>query len=53
MSLSFDLPLILAAAFVSSASPGPATLAIADTAMQAGRRSGLALAAGVVTGSLA
>ncbi len=53
MSLSNNLPLILAAAFVSSASPGPATLAIADTAMQAGRRTGLALAAGVVTGSLA
>ncbi|QRE73923.1 LysE family translocator [Methylobacterium aquaticum] len=52
MSLSIDLPLILSAAFVASASPGPATLAIADTAMQAGRRTGLALALGVVTGSL-
>ncbi|MGX7707672.1 LysE family translocator [Methylobacterium sp. Gmos1] len=53
MSLSINLPLILAAAFVSTASPGPATLAIADTAMQAGRRAGLTLALGVVTGSLA
>ncbi|MBK3398398.1 MULTISPECIES: LysE family transporter [Methylobacterium] len=53
MSLSINLPLILSAAFVASASPGPATLAIADTAMQAGRRTGLALALGVVTGSLA
>ncbi|MET7244293.1 LysE family translocator [Methylobacterium sp. EM32] len=52
MSLSINLPLILAAAFVSTASPGPATLAIADTAMQAGRRAGLTLALGVVTGSL-
>ncbi|UHC14015.1 LysE family transporter [Methylobacterium currus] len=52
MSLSINLPLILSAAFVASASPGPATLAIADTAMQAGRRTGLALALGVVTGSL-
>ncbi|KMO13562.1 LysE family translocator [Methylobacterium platani] len=52
MTLSIDLPLILAAAFVSSASPGPATLAIADTAMQSGRRAGLMLALGVTTGSL-
>lgn len=52
MTLSIDLPLILGAAFVSSASPGPATLAIADTAMQAGRRAGLMLALGVTTGSL-
>ena len=52
MALSINLPLILSAAFVASASPGPATLAIADTAMQAGRRAGLALALGVSTGSL-
>jgi threonine efflux protein len=52
MSLSINLPLILSAAFIASASPGPATLAIAETAMQAGRRTGLALALGVVTGSL-
>lgn len=49
---TINLPLILAAAFVASASPGPATLAIADTSMQAGRRAGLALASGVSTGSL-
>ena len=53
MALSINLSLILAAAFVASASPGPATLAIADTSMQAGRRTGLALALGVSTGSLA
>lgn len=47
-----NLPLILAAAFVATASPGPATLAIAGTSMTSGRRFGLALAAGVMTGSL-
>ena len=51
MVLSVNLPIILAAAFVASASPGPATLAIADTAMQSGRRAGVALALGVSTGS--
>ena len=52
MLTSLNLPLILSAAFVASSSPGPATLAIADAAMQAGRRTGLALALGVATGSL-
>ncbi|VAV86476.1 threonine efflux protein, putative [hydrothermal vent metagenome] len=46
-----NLPLILIAAFVSTASPGPATLAIAGASMSAGRPYGLALAAGVTTGS--
>ena len=46
-----NLPLILIAAFVSTASPGPATLAIAGASMTSGRRCGLALAAGVTTGS--
>ncbi len=49
---SVNLPLILAAAFVATASPGPATLAIAATSLGAGRRHGLALAAGVTTGPL-
>ena len=53
MALSINLPLILAASFVASASPGPATLAIADTSMRAGRRIGVALALGVATGSMA
>lgn len=48
---ALDLPLILLAAFVATASPGPATLAIAGTSMAAGPRHGLALAAGVTTGS--
>ena len=52
MTLSVNLPLILGAAFVAAASPGPATLAIADTSMRAGRRMGLALALGVTSGSL-
>lgn len=47
-----DLPLILLAALVASASPGPATLAIAGASMHSGRARGLALAAGVLTGSL-
>lgn len=52
MDGELNLPLILAAAFMTSASPGPATLAIAGTSMESGRRHGLALAAGIMTGSL-
>lgn len=47
-----NLPLILAAAFLSSASPGPATLAIAGASMRHGRAVGFATALGVATGSL-
>ena len=46
-----NLPVILFAAFLASGSPGPATLAIAGTSMASGRRTGLALASGVTTGS--
>lgn len=46
-----NLPLILLAAFIATASPGPATLAIAGTSMTSGRKYGLALAAGVTSGS--
>jgi len=46
-----NLPIILFAAFLAAGSPGPATLAIAGTSMSSGRRSGLALAFGVTTGS--
>ncbi|NNC01068.1 LysE family transporter, partial [Corallococcus exiguus] len=49
---TINLPIILSAAFVAAASPGPATLAIAGTSMQQGRKFGLALASGVTTGSL-
>lgn len=45
------LGLILLGWMVASGSPGPATLAISGTAMQHGRRAGLAIAAGVVCGS--
>ena len=52
MLLDINLPLILVAAFVTGASPGPATLAIAGTSMASGRTSGLALASGITAGSL-
>ena len=52
MLLDINLPLILVAAFVAGASPGPATLAIAGTSMASGRTSGLALASGITAGSL-
>ncbi|MEX1035723.1 MAG: LysE family translocator [Sneathiella sp.] len=52
MISELHLPLILLAALVATASPGPATLAIAGTSMNSGRAHGLALAAGVLTGSL-
>ncbi|KIC47937.1 LysE family translocator [Tateyamaria sp. ANG-S1] len=47
-----NLPLILLAALLASASPGPATLTIAGTSMASGRKSGLAVATGVTTGSI-
>ncbi len=47
-----NLLLILVTAFVASASPGPATLAIASASMTSGRKKGLILASGVTTGSL-
>lgn len=52
MAGEINLWLILAAAFVAVASPGPATLAIANASMKAGRGYGLALASGVFTASL-
>ncbi len=48
-----ELAVILGFWLVALASPGPATLAIAGTAMVSGRRSALSLAAGVATGSAA
>lgn len=47
-----NLPVILLAAFIATASPGPTTLALAGTSMALGRRHGLALASGVSCGSL-
>lgn len=52
MSLAVNLPIILSAAFVATASPGPATLGVASMSMGAGRQRGVAMALGVVTGSL-
>ena len=52
MLQDINLPLILIAALVAGASPGPATLAIAGTSMSSGRKSGLSLASGIMTGSL-
>src|SRR3546814_5659941 len=52
MTDGLPLPLILAAALLASASPGPATLAIAGTSMKSGRKYGLTVAAGILTGSL-
>lgn len=49
---SVNLLLILAAAFVATISPGPATFAIAGAALGSGRKYGLALASGVTTGSI-
>lgn len=46
-----NLPLILLAALLAGASPGPATLTVAGTSMTSGRRAGLAVASGVTTGS--
>ncbi|WP_024955854.1 LysE family translocator [Sulfurospirillum arcachonense] len=44
--------LIIPAALIASGSPGPATLAILGTSMKQGRAHGLALASGILTGSL-
>jgi threonine/homoserine/homoserine lactone efflux protein len=48
---NINLPLIIAAGFIAAVSPGPATLALAGTSMKNGRPAGLALAAGITTGS--
>ena len=44
--------LIFVAAVLTAGSPGPATLAIAGTSMGSGRKAGLAVASGIITGSL-
>lgn len=46
-----NLPLILIAALIAVASPGPSTLAIAATSVASGRTYGLAMASGVTVGS--
>lgn len=52
MNAEIQLPIILMAAFIGAASPGPATLGIAGVSMASGRGPGVAMALGVVTGSL-
>lgn len=47
-----NLPMILLAALMATGTPGPATLTIAGTSMNSGRKYGLALASGITTGSL-
>lgn len=47
-----NLIFILGSAFMVSASPGPASLSIAEASLGSGRKAGLALAGGIVTGSL-
>jgi threonine/homoserine/homoserine lactone efflux protein len=47
-----NLPTILIAALLAVASPGPATLGVSSMSMQQGRGFGLAMAAGILTGSL-
>lgn len=51
MMNDINFPLILTAAFMATASPGPSTLAIAGTAMAQGRARALALVSGIVCGS--
>ncbi|WP_417417868.1 LysE family translocator [Hoeflea sp.] len=46
-----NFPLIMTAALLATASPGPSNLAIAGTAMGQGRAQALALVAGIITGS--
>lgn len=51
-SEAIHLPIILVAAFMATASPGPSTMATAATAMSSGRVPAYALVAGILTGSL-
>lgn len=46
-----NIPLILTAALLATASPGPSTLAIAGTAMAHGRLQAMSLVAGIASGS--
>jgi threonine efflux protein len=59
MLMSIDLPMfphelvvVYGAYLVATASPGPSTMAIMGVAMNSGRQQALALAAGVLTGSV-
>ncbi len=52
MDVLASLPAILAVALISTGSPGPATLAVATTAMARGTGPAVRLALGVLSGSL-
>ncbi|ARJ44010.1 amino acid transporter [Pantoea alhagi] len=52
MSLSHELILIYITYFVATASPGPSNMAIMGMAMKKGRSAALALASGVIGGSM-
>jgi len=52
MTLSHELILIYTTYFVAIASPGPSNMAIMATAMKQGRGAALALASGVISGSM-
>ncbi|WP_182057400.1 LysE family translocator [Pantoea sp. ME81] len=52
MALSHELILIYTTYFVATASPGPSNMAIMGTAMKRGRGAALALASGVISGSM-
>ncbi|OVZ77212.1 amino acid transporter [Yersinia kristensenii] len=52
MAFSHELILIYTTYFVATASPGPSNLAIMVTAMKKGRSAALALAGGVISGSM-
>ena len=48
---SYELILLWFAWIVAGGSPGPATLSIAGTSMEGGRRSGLMMSLGILAGS--
>ena len=52
MALSHELMLIYTTYFVATASPGPSNMAIMGTAMNKGRGAAMALAGGVIGGSM-
>ncbi len=52
MTFSHELILLYTTYFVATASPGPSNMAIMGVAMKKGRAAGLALASGVISGSM-
>ncbi|WP_345827972.1 LysE family translocator [Erwinia sp. HDF1-3R] len=52
MAISHELILIYTTYFVATASPGPSNMAIMGTAMKKGRSAALALAGGIIGGSM-